>query len=189
MWALIQLVAWCRCGNKPLSEPMMAWFTDAYMRHPDPVGSTKNHLSLSIHCDHPIVSHIRLTNYVISQMHALFFLISFFVHDICAYHQKYSFSTFMIYAKHVANSRLGMYLPTYRSISKTRDVLLYMDIMTSSNGNIFRVTGHLWGESTGDRWIPLTKASNAHLWYFSSVEQTIETLVIWDAIELIMASL
>ena len=28
---------------------------------------------------------------------------------------------------------------------------------TSSNGNIFRATGPLEGESTGDRWIPLTK--------------------------------
>ena len=32
--------------------------------------------------------------------------------------------------------------------------------MTSSNGNIFRVTRHLCGESTGHRWIPLTKASD-----------------------------
>ena len=31
-------------------------------------------------------------------------------------------------------------------------------MMTSSNGNIFRVTGPLWGDSTGDRWISLTKA-------------------------------
>ena len=30
-------------------------------------------------------------------------------------------------------------------------------MMTSSNGNIFHVTGLLWGESTGHRWIPLTK--------------------------------
>ena len=28
--------------------------------------------------------------------------------------------------------------------------------MTSSNGNIFRVTGYLCGEFTGDRWIPRT---------------------------------
>ena len=27
-------------------------------------------------------------------------------------------------------------------------------MMTSSNGNIFRVTGHLCGEFTGPRWIP-----------------------------------
>ena len=31
-------------------------------------------------------------------------------------------------------------------------------MMTSSNGNIFRVTGHLCGEFTGHRWIPVTKA-------------------------------
>ena len=49
--------------------------------------------------------------------------------------------------------------------------ILYMAIfqqhmMTSSNGNIFRVTGHLCGEFTGPRWIPRTKASEAELWCF-----------------------
>ena len=38
--------------------------------------------------------------------------------------------------------------------------------MMSSNGNIFRVTGHLCGAFTGNRWIPLTKASDAELWCF-----------------------
>ena len=38
--------------------------------------------------------------------------------------------------------------------------------LTSSNGNIFRVTGPLWGESTRHRWIPLIKASDAELWCF-----------------------
>ena len=38
--------------------------------------------------------------------------------------------------------------------------------MTSSNGNIFRVTGHLCREFTGPRWIPRTKASGAELWCF-----------------------
>ena len=32
--------------------------------------------------------------------------------------------------------------------------------------NIFRVTGALCGEFTGHRWIPLTTASDAELWYF-----------------------
>ena len=36
--------------------------------------------------------------------------------------------------------------------------------MTSSNGNIFRVTGHLCGEFIGPRWIPHTKAGDAELW-------------------------
>ena len=39
-------------------------------------------------------------------------------------------------------------------------------MMTSSNGNIFRVTGHLCGEFTGPRWIPRTKASDVELWCF-----------------------
>ena len=39
-------------------------------------------------------------------------------------------------------------------------------MMTSSNGNIFRATGHLCGEITGPRWIPHTKASDAELLCF-----------------------
>ena len=39
-------------------------------------------------------------------------------------------------------------------------------MMTSSNGNIFRVTGPLCGKFTGHRWIPLTKASDAELWCY-----------------------
>ena len=59
--------------------------------------------------------------------------------------------------------------------------------MTSSNGNIFRITGPLWGESTGRRWFSLTKATDAELWCFlwcrpeQTSEQTIETPVFWDA--------
>ena len=37
------------------------------------------------------------------------------------------------------------------------------NLMTSSNGNIFRVIDPLCGEFTGYRWIPLTKASDADL--------------------------
>ena len=38
--------------------------------------------------------------------------------------------------------------------------------MTSSNGHMFRVTGHLYGEFTSHRWIPHTKAGEAELWCF-----------------------
>ena len=41
-----------------------------------------------------------------------------------------------------------------------------LSMMTSSNGNIFCVTGPLWGEFIGDRWIPLTKTSDTELWCF-----------------------
>ena len=59
-------------------------------------------------------------------------------------------------------------------------------MMTSSNGIISRVTGHMCREFTGHRWIPRTKASDAPE---PTVEQTMETLVIWDAIALIMTAL
>ena len=45
-------------------------------------------------------------------------------------------------------------------------------IMTSSIGNIFRVTGPLCGEFTGHRWIPRTKASDAELWCFVGLIQS-----------------
>ena len=86
------------------------------------------------------------------------------------------------------------------AIAVWTDVYLSVDphqyiMMTSSNGNIFRVTGPLCGEFTDHRWIPLTKASDAKLWYFlwsapeQPVERTIETQLIWDAVVLIMTSL
>ena len=57
-----------------------------------------------------------------------------------------------------------------------------MVMMTSLNGNIFRTTRPLWGESTGYRWIPLTKAGGTGLWFFlytpgEMVEETIGTPV------------
>ena len=68
-------------------------------------------------------------------------------------------------------SRPTMWLP----LSQTPDTPVPLMIM-SSNGNVFRVTGPLWGESTGHRCIPLTKASDAVLLCFlwSAPEQTVE---------------
>ena len=68
-------------------------------------------------------------------------------------------------------------------------------MVTSSNESNFRVNGPLCGEFTDHRWIPLTKANDAELWCFPwsapepTVEQTMETLVIWDTTALIMTSL
>ena len=50
------------------------------------------------------------------------------------------------------------------------------DGVIKTNGNIFRVTGHLCWELTGHRWILHTKASDAELWCFiwSAPEWTVE---------------
>ena len=53
---------------------------------------------------------------------------------------------------------------------------IMLTMMTSWNGNIFCVTGHLCGEFTGHWWIPRIKASDAELWCFlwSAPEYTVE---------------
>ena len=100
---------------------------------------------------------------------------------------------------HVLGTQTGLSLNTYNAMNnsgyKDNEDALHRSgfMMTSSNGNILRFTGPLWGEFTGDRWIPLTKASEAELWCFlwsspeHKVEQTTETPVIWDATAPIMA--
>ena len=63
----------------------------------------------------------------------------------------------------------------------THGILVTMK--TLSNRKILRVTGPLRGESTCNRWIILTKASDVELWCFlwsapeQTVKQTIETPV------------
>ena len=53
----------------------------------------------------------------------------------------------------------------------------------------------LWEESVGHRWIPLAMTSDAELWCFllsapeRTVEKTIETPIIWEAVALIMTPL
>ena len=65
-------------------------------------------------------------------------------------------------------------------------------MMTSLNGNIFHVTGPLWAESTGHRWIPLTKANDALMFSLMGAltnTWTLQIVVISDAMALIMMSL
>ena len=93
--------------------------------------------------------------------------------------------------------RSHLYDPTYmigENVLYASTITDYF-MMTSSNGKNYGVTGPVWGESTGDRWIPLTKASEAELRCFlwsapeQMFKQTIKMSVIWDAIALIVTSL
>ena len=93
--------------------------------------------------------------------------------------------------------KLPQYLPNMNMVFNRWTVLqklqqFWKSMMVSLNGNIFHIIGPLWGESTSDQWIPLTKASDEGLRCFlwstpkQTVEKTIERPVISDAIELIM---
>ena len=73
-------------------------------------------------------------------------------------HCLFWFSSEVYLADHV--KRWGHSLDSYLCIT--------VIMMTSSNGNTSRVTSHLWGEFTGPRWIPRTKAIDAELWCFLS---------------------
>ena len=65
-------------------------------------------------------------------------------------------------SKHGADCKYRQYFVTY---------LWLLTIMTSSNGNIFCVTGHLCGDFTGHRWIP---AQRPVMFFWSSPEYTAE---------------
>ena len=65
----------------------------------------------------------------------------------------------------VIRASISVKLTTYGT-SSDFDASSVWPMMTSSNGHIFRVTGHLCGEFTCPRWIPRTKASDAELWCF-----------------------
>ena len=69
---------------------------------------------------------------------------------------------------------VGFVQPIYLPATQTQQNITLSEScahfrMTSSNGNISRVTGHLCGEFTDPRWIPRTKASDAELWCFSLI--------------------
>ena len=62
--------------------------------------------------------------------------------------------------------RITFWHVLFRQDTELEDVVCLQNaMMTSSNGNIFRVTGPLCREFTGYRWIPRTKASEAELWF------------------------
>ena len=76
---------------------------------------------------------------------------------------------------------------------RTRSYLSYMTTVRPWWRHQLETFPRYWPFVRGiHRWIPLTKASDAEVWCFlwsapeQTVEQTIETPVIWDAIALIM---
>ena len=62
-------------------------------------------------------------------------------------------------------------IPVIRKFSKIKNK---KTAITFGEECIFRITGPLWGQFTGHRWIPLTKTSDAEFWCFlwSAAEPT-----------------
>ena len=81
-----------------------------------------------------------------------------FIYPIAMYIIQYQFHAYIIFT----------HWPLENSISLPLNcaTVLYLFMMTSSNGSIVRVTNPLWGKFTGHQWIPLAKASDAELWCF-----------------------
>ena len=55
-------------------------------------------------------------------------------------------------------------------------LIIYLNMMTSSNGNIFRVTGHLCGEFTGPWWIPHIREAGDFRRYCTHYDVTVMNL-------------
>ena len=87
-------------------------------------------------------------------------------HSSAQFHRKWLKYLFLIWFWISIGWRLQTYFTGPMSYFARFDFKTGSFMMTSSNGNIFRVTGHLCGEFTGHRWIPRTKASDAELWWF-----------------------
>ena len=111
----------------------------------------------------PQCVNINITLILISSLAAVLinnknFVPRFVLYKICLWNWKCAFnSTFPKYG--------FLWCILYLLLwSTTKEHIYFMFMMTSSNRNILRVTGHLCGEFTGHRWIPRTKASDAELW-------------------------
>ena len=82
-----------------------------------------------------------------------------------------TFSATLTDFEHVSTYQTTLFLNGTRNIARCHghSWLRYQCssfMMTSLNGNMFRVIGHLCGKFTGHRWISRTKASDAELWCY-----------------------
>ena len=167
-------MARCRIGDKPLFKPMLTRFTDAYTRHEGEMDG---------------ICRINLHDFIQIYSCQIFFLgpLTYYIHpgdwviSISA-HKSVPWGTWTnCMSRILKHTRALSWVPPkclgiFSKIWFYKQDVRLISMMTSSNGNIFHVTGPLWGESTGPRWIPLTKASDAKLWCFiwSAPEQTFE---------------
>ena len=91
------------------------------------------------------------------------------------------------YELHVKSRTSSHYLsntPIHQNYGGTQGeqhVVLPVFMMTSSNGNIFRVTGPLCGEFTSHQWMPHTNAVTRSFGVFSDLSLNQQLSKQWDA--------
>ena len=89
--------------------------------------------------------------------------------NTCLCYIFYYFKATSIAINKTKQIRLNSYSTAYPASNSLCFVVIQQIMMTSSNGSIFLATGPLCGEFTDHQGFPLTKASDAALWFFLSV--------------------
>ena len=84
--------------------------------------------------------------------------------------QPWQFTPFLLTNCYISNTFKLYQNDSYKTTHS--NAFSRMDMMRSSCGNSFCVTGPLCGEFTGHRYIPFTKASEVQRWCFVDLHQT-----------------
>ena len=89
--------------------------------------------------------------------------------------REINFSEFLITIQTSSFTKMHLNYHLWNGGHFVHFVIIKLSMMTSSNGKICRVTGHLCGEFTSHRLIPPTKASDTELYIFSWWRHQMET--------------
>ena len=160
---LVQTVAWHRLCDKPLSDPTLAGCSDIYAP-----------LVLTVYC---IYLHVLVLRWHLSVLWLDIGLSSAL--NVYEIENKISYDKLLVTRKWllIISWTLTKGRPPWKYIVNLiivhsfivlcfaaswwfrarMQLILCTHMVTSSDGNVFRATGPLCGESTGYRWIPFTK--------------------------------
>ena len=189
---MLPVITWHRTGDRPFYDKLMLWFKYSpklkINPHIDPLFRRKARSSASILLEdlnqYFILStrELSVTNHDHPQknVEGWHICIHFTVackdgglkfknmrHHLFFYCRQWIISSLnnvsVVWLDWIWSFKSGMY---NLQVNFATEFFVVILLMTSSNGNIFRVTGPLCREFTGQRWILLTKASEMELWCF-----------------------
>ena len=169
--ALVQIMAWHRPGDKPLSEPMMvSVLTHICVTRPQWV-KTDNKAS-RIACWIQVLDVVHL-GYIFT---SFFRWLMNFDYTWSEYLSSYAankcfeFEYVMLTCHRTNVDKRASVTPKvfahvfYSSLGTSGDAILKTNNTRWCRGNAFRITAPLWEESICHQWIPLIKARNVMFW-------------------------